>query len=196
MTNEETTIAQHEAGLAEAQKAQVAATKAVEKARNADVAELVDAVNKLEAANVAVTRAENGLKAARFAETAEERNGLTTATHDTTKASIDFAAYDRVGVETLTIKVNIAEQTVDVIPAGAQLKAPRASKGGGTGFKSAGGVRVNGTEYRSVNAAYVALRTEAGELNEHGEVTPANTETAMRWLTKPERGYTVETIPA
>lgn len=196
MSNEETTIVQLEGAVNEAQNTLKAALKAMEKARGEDVGILIEAADAVKAATAAVTRAENNVKAARFAETAEERNGLTQAIHDNLSASLDFEALDRVGVETLTIKVDIGERTVSIVPTGAQLKAPRATKGGGgNGFKSAGGVRVNGVEYRSVNNAYVTLRA-AEDGKDVSEVTPANTESAMRWLTKPERGFTVEAIPA
>ena len=198
--NETATIEQIEAALAEATATQKTALKAFEKARadsSVDVIALIEASDAVKAAGAAVSRAENNVKAAKFAQYAEERNGLMQTLHDDVAASIDTDRLVAVGVETIVIKVDLTGDnagTVTITPSGAALKAPRAKgTGTGNGFKSTGGIRVNGVDYRSTNAAYITLRA-AEDGCEPSEVTPANKESAMRWLSKPERGYAIEEI--
>lgn len=115
----------------------------------------------------------------------DERNALIAGDVATVRDDvIDFEHYTNVGVEKLTLTIDMIERTVSAKPAGPGIRSttPRAPRENGNGgFTSRGAIRtVDGREWKSVNRAYMELRSEA----DGTEVTPANTESASRWLRK------------
>lgn len=181
-----------------AHKAAVKAFDAVNDGKH-DVAVMIEAGQVVLAASKALTTAETGVKAAQFAAHTEERNASTQRLHDAIQAAVRVERDTLVKCGAIGIafaKVDLEQDTpaVGVALYGPALKAPRATKGTGNGFKSAGGGFVrdltndavypsDGTPYRSQNAAYVQLRAEADGVGV-GDVTPANSESANRWLVK------------
>lgn len=125
---------------------------------------------------------------------ADERMALMTTVHDLVKTHFNDAVVKTMaacGAERVTIVVDLmvdGPPTISVKPTGAKLTASAGKSGGGNGrgFKSAGPTTVDGKEYRSLNAAYVALRSAAdGE----ADVSPANSKSAEAWLIK--HGHTI-----
>jgi len=102
---------------------------------------------------------------------------------------INWDHYAAVGVEKITFTVDISERTVSPKPSGPGIRTatagPRKSSNGGNGgFQSRGAIQtVDGAQYKSVNRAYMELRAAADGVEE-SDITPANTESASRWLRK------------
>jgi len=125
----------------------------------------------------------------------DERNALIAQDVITTRdAMINFDAYTAVGVEKLTLVIDMIERSVTPKASGPGIRTstPRAkSENGSGGFKSAGAVIVQGQQYPSVTAAYNQLRAQADGANvlPDGAYKASNGVTARGWLDKHAGGF-------
>lgn len=202
MSDSTITIEQARNTLNIARRDHAASLKAFESVNDGkhDMVAMIEAADTVKSCTASLARAEAVVKTAEFAQFTGERNEAIQRIHDVIKASItaERAALVKCGVETLIparIDLTLDSPPVSIAAHGPGLKAPKGAPrtGSGEGFKSAGAVNVDGTEYRSLNAAYMALRAAADGV-EPGAITPANSESAHRWLTK--AGHAVEAVNA
>mgnify|MGYP001613073532 CR=1 FL=1 len=213
--NEAPTIEQLEEVLAEERatfdkrnKAQSQARKAFEAVNDGQheimlvveaATELRDAQANVQNSEARIGKAQKAIDNFAFTVKAGERNELIASYTEWVRNADETDRMLEVGLTKLVFTVEFADGetdpkafTVQAKPSGPGLtayRAPRTASGGGNGFKSAGAVLVDGTEYRSLNAAYMVLRA-AEDGVQASDVTPANSESVNRWLKK--QGHTVE----
>ena len=199
--------AQQLAALEDEKLAHMEALEAFDEARRSkattteQLIELASAVKKAETdiglREKLVTKAADNVSNFAYIAKRDVRNAAQQRIHDATQAAI--AAEREVlidcGVDKLTfspVEIGEGTPTVEIKPHGVgvgKVSTPRAPRANGEGaFTSRGSVTVDGVEYSSLNKAYMTLRAQA-EDKEMSEITPANSESATRWLTK--QGHTI-----
>jgi len=199
-------LAEERAAWDERTKTHKTALKAFEAAKTTatteELIELATAV-KLAAGNVAnsesrIAKCNRAIEGFEFAQKQGERNEAIAGTVQLLRDDVAAQLFPELGVTKLVFTVEFpedgSEPTVACKPTGPGVGVQRVARvsgsGGSNGFKSAGAVTVEGTEYRSLNAAYMTLRAAKDGIPVE-DIAAANSESAMRWLTK--QGYSVAT---
>lgn len=158
--------------------------------------ELASAVTKAKE-NVAlreklVTKAADQVTNFAFIAKRDVTNAAVQRIQDATKAAVEAerAVLIDGGVDKLTfapVEIGESVPAISIKPAGVgvgKVSIPRAPRANGDGsFQSRGAVTVDGVEYSSLNKAYMTLRAQA-DGKDVAEITPANSESAARWLAK------------
>jgi len=163
-----------------------------------ELIELATAV-KLAAGNVTnsesrIAKCNKAIEGFEFSQKASERNEA--------KETVEQGLYNdealdllpATGVTKMVITVEFNEDgskeiTSKLSGPGVGVQRVQRATGGSNGFKSAGAIKVDGVEYRSLNQAYMTLRSAKDGIP-IGEMTPANSQSASNWLKKNE--YAVE----
>ena len=191
--------------LEDAKKAYAQAIRTLEKGKgDASTEQLVELATAVNAAKEliakregAVTKAADQVANFEYLAKRDVTNAAVQRIHDATQAAIEAERQVLAdgGVESLTFgKVELGEgvAAVSIKPAGkgvGRVSTPRAPRANGDGsFQSRGAVTVNGVEYSSLNKAYMTLRAQA-DGTDIKDITPANSESALRWLTK--QGFSI-----